>query len=92
MSANVADREDIIREQFVLDGGVVVLDSWRPQRGNRPEYVEGRRARRIGAISLEGRSRIRAAWLRADANPVGRLGVDRRVVARIGRKCFEKSR
>src|SRR2546429_1859564 len=32
------------------------------------------------------RSRIRAAWLRADANPVGRLGVDRRVVARIDRK------
>src|SRR5260370_12640655 len=72
MSADVADREDIIREQFVLDGGVVVLDSWRPQGRNGPERVEGRGARRIGAIGFERRGRVRAARLRADANPVGR--------------------
>ena len=92
MSADVADRKDIIREQFMLDGGVVVLDSWRPQGRNGPECVEGRGACRIGAIGLEGRGRVRASCLRADANPVGRPGVDRRVVARIGPKCFEKSR
>src|SRR6266852_653701 len=90
MSADVADGEDIIREQFVLDGGVVVLDSWRPQGRNGPEGVEGRSARRIGAIGLERRGRVRAARLRADADPVWRSGVGCRVVARIGPKCFER--
>src|SRR2546430_16906447 len=92
MSADVADREDIIREQFVLDGGVVVLDSWRPQGRNRPECIEGRGARRIGAIGLERRGRVRAARLRAEADPVWRSGIGCRVVARVRPKCFEKSR
>src|SRR6266850_6925482 len=91
MSADVADGKNIIPEKLVLDGGVVVLDSWRPQGRNGPENAEGRCARGIGAIGLERRGRVRAARLRADANPVRRLS-GRWVVAGIGSKWFEKSR
>ena len=41
MSADVADREDIIWEQFVLNGGVVVLDSWCPQVETVPNALKG---------------------------------------------------
>src|SRR5438046_5791907 len=34
----------------MLDGCVVVVDSWRPQGRNGPECAEGRGARRIGAF------------------------------------------
>src|SRR5690242_10516957 len=92
MGAEVADGEDIISKQFVLNSGVVVLDSWRPQSRNGPKYVKGRCARGIGAIGLEWRGRVRASRLRADADPVWRSGIRCRVVACIGPKRFEKSR
>src|SRR5207245_8077025 len=100
MSADVADRKDIILEQFVLDGGVVVLDSWRLQIRNGSENAERRRARGVRPVGLEGNGRIRASGLRADASPVGPRcaslrvqspGVRRRVVTGVRPKGLGES-
>src|SRR2546427_11359923 len=101
MSADVADRKDIILEQFVLDGGVVVLVSWRLQIRNGSENAERRRARGVRPVGLEGNGRIQASGLRAAANTGGpryatlrdhRTGARRRVVKGVRPKDLVASR
>src|SRR2546427_311875 len=87
MSADVADRKDIILEQFVLDGGVVVLDSWRLQIRNGSENAERRRARGVRPVGLEGNGRIRHVVSHGVTNSEGGLAVAEDVPGQSGARA-----
>src|SRR5215467_2476465 len=76
MGAEVAHRDCVVPEQFVLNRGTVVLDPWRLQIGDRSEDVKWRCGLGIRAKRLNWCARIRAARLWSKADPVWRTGID----------------
>src|SRR6516225_1326418 len=92
MGAEIAHRDRIIPEQFVLQRGTVILDSWRLQVRNRSEDVKRRGGRRVGAKGLNRRVRVRTPSLRTETDKVRRSRVDRGIPARVGTERLEQDR